>query len=79
MNYLVRQPMIIKNMARLNDDYILLKRRRSTLLDELDDNSTNSRTLRSLRRSELHLLDKRLTKIDRFLIRYGFIRKGSKT
>lgn len=79
MNYITRQPMIIKNMMKLNEDYALLKKRRSTLLDELYSDTKKSQALKSLRQTELHVLNTNLRKIDRFLMRYGFISRSRNT
>lgn len=79
MNYIARQPMIIKSIMKLNEDYALLKKRRSTLLNELYGDSKKSHTLNALRQNELHMLNTNLRKIDRFLTRYGFINRNRDT
>lgn len=70
---LAQQPAIISSMKRLEDEYMLLIRRRSTLLSELRNNSQQSKSVRKLRQSELRYLSSHLAKIEYFLKRYGFM------
>jgi hypothetical protein len=74
MEYLVKQPRIITNMMKLNDEYMLLKKRRLTIVSELDDGS--DQTLQSLRLDELRILNSHIRKIEHFLTRYGFIARN---
>ena len=80
MDYtLTQQPAVILSMKRLEDEYTLLVRRRSTLLGEIRNDSKHSKSLRKLRKSELKRLSAQLTKIEHFLKRYGFIEKERTT
>lgn len=60
-------------MKRLEEEYAVLIKRRSTLQSELRDDSEHSKSLRKLRKDELRQLSAHLAKIERFLKRYGFI------
>lgn len=67
------QPAVISSMKRLEDEYKLLVRRRSTLQSEIRNDSEHSKSLKELRKSELKRLSAHLAKIENFLKRYGFI------
>jgi len=74
MNYaLPKPPAVIASIKRVQDEYSLLKKRRSTLMWEIEDNSERSKMLKALRVNELQGLNMHLEKIEHFLRRYGFI------
>jgi|GEM_PF-3423590 len=70
-----RKPVVLSNILGINYEYLLLKRRRKHLTDELKLDTSSSKTLRSLRTTELAHIDYSLSKIDTFLKRYGLIDK----
>jgi hypothetical protein len=74
-----RKPILSSNILGMNYEYFLLLRRRKHLLEELDDDASSSKSLRSLRRVELAHIDHSLFKIDNFLNRYGLINRDRRT
>lgn len=70
----LKSPMILSNIKKMDETYGLLAKRRSSLMNEMEN---EPRQLHTLHKAELRMLRSHMSKIENFLQRYGFIDKRS--